>query len=381
MYERYRVCDHIGIVPEVKKFEGRVGMAPTEVEGLTDMRKIPLIGFGAGLGSGFSDDLYRASRAILTSVADVWQSSNLLVHVKEPQPSEYAFLRPNLALFTYLHLAADRDLTVALMRSKCLAIGYETVRTDDGAFPLLAPMSDVAGRLAMIQAAHHLQSPYGGRGVLVCGAEGIPAANVLVVGAGRVGSNAMEMALGMGARVSVLDSRPEKLRAIKESYGDRIAVEVSTTENIEDLLPQMDAVVLAPYVDGAESPKLITRAMLKTMRRGAVVVDVSIDQGGSTEVSQPTTHEHPWFEVDGVIVCCVANLPGAVARTSTAILSKATAPYVKEMATYGVRGAIARDTALAHGVQVVNGHLVNEAVAEKFGLPYTPFSLDLLDAG
>jgi alanine dehydrogenase len=325
---------------------------------------------GAGIGAG--DEDYRAAGASIAATADeVFAEAELIVKVKEPQAPERARLRPGQALFTYLHLAPDAEQVRDLVMSGAIAIAYETVTSPVGSLPLLAPMSQVAGRMAMQVAAHYLERPQGGRGVLLSGAAGVLPARVLVLGAGLVGTNAVKIATGMGAEVTVLNRSSGPFRGLNSEFGPGVKTLLSTPAAIAAQLPLADAVIGAVLVPGALAPKLITRAMLSGMKRGAVIVDVSIDQGGCCETSRPTTHAEPVYAVDGVIHYCVANMPGAVPRTSTYALNYATLPFVAELADHGVAEALKRNMHLRNGLNVCRGSITCREVAAGCGLPYT----------
>jgi alanine dehydrogenase len=329
---------------------------------------------GAGLGSGFSDEEYeRAGATLVESHAEVFARAELILKVKEPVPEEYALLRPKQILFTYLHLAANEELTRVLMERCVKAVAYETVQLPSGALPLLTPMSEVAGRMSIQVGAHYLERTYGGRGMLLGGVPGVPGANVLILGGGTVGINAAQIALGMGANVTVIDKNVERLRQLDQLLHGRLHTLASNRNNIAEQVREADLVIGGVLVAGAKAPKLVTRAMISTMRRGAVVVDVAIDQGGCIETARPTTHSHPVYEVDGVIHYCVTNMPGAVPRTSTFALSNVTLPYALELADLGLEAAARKDPVLAKGINILNGAVIHEAVAEAFGLPYRPW--------
>jgi alanine dehydrogenase len=365
----------VGCVRELKVGESRVGLTPTGVSLLVESGHTVLMEREAGAASGIADWLYETAGAhICPSAADVWGAAELMVKVKEPQPSEYGLFRPGQILFTYLHLAAEPDLTRELLRAKVTAIAYETVQLPDKTLPLLTPMSEVAGRMAVQAAAWFLQQPNGGEGKLFGGVSGVPPAEVVIFGTGVVGKNAVKMALGLGGTVRVFGRKLDQLRYLDDLYGGRLITEYSTPAAIERALATADVVISGVLVPGARAPKLVTRQMLAGMRRGAVMVDVAIDQGGSFETSRPTTHLEPTYEVDGIIHYCVANMPGAVPHTATLALTNATISYVLEIANKGFRAAVAEDEALALGVNAYNGHCTYPAVAEALGLPYTPLA-------
>ena len=370
----------IGVPKEIKPQEYRVALTPAGARELAQRGHEVLVEAAAGAGSAFSDEAYERAGASIVSVDDVWARSELLLKVKEPIGPEYARLREGLALFTYLHIAADEPLTRALVDSGITAIAYETVETDRGALPLLAPMSEIAGRLAPQAGADHLEKPKGGRGILLGGVAGVAPARVLVIGGGMVGYNAAVIALGMGAQVTILERSVERMRYLEQILSGRVQLLMSSTLQIEESIKDAELVIGAVLIPGALAPKLITREMLGTMKESSVLVDVAIDQGGCAETSRPTTHDEPVYTVDGVIHYCVANMPGAVPITSTRALTNVTLPYVEQIAEHGVVGAIQEDAELARGVNVVGGLVTYEAVAEAHGLDYTPLD-DALSAG
>jgi alanine dehydrogenase len=370
----------IGVAREIKPQEHRVALTPAGARELVQRGHEVLVESGAGLGSAFTDDVYERAGASLVSVDDVWGSAELLLKVKEPIEPEYPRLRPGLTLFTYLHIAADEALTRALVDSGVTAVAYETVETDSGALPLLAPMSEIAGRLAPQAGAHHLEKPKGGRGTLLGGVAGVAPGRVLVIGGGIVGYNAAVIAIGLGAQVTILERSIDRMRYLEEILSGRVSLLMSSSLQIEESLKESDLVIGAVLIPGALAPKLVTREMLAAMKEGSVLVDVAIDQGGCAETSRPTTHDDPVYTVDGVIHYCVANMPGAVPVTSTRALTNATLPYAEALADHGVVEAIRRDRALARGVNVVGGRITYEAVADAHGLEYTPLD-DALAAG
>jgi alanine dehydrogenase len=363
----------IGVPKEIKDEENRVSTTPHGVREYVRHGHRVVVQAGAGEGSGFSDDQYRAAGAtVLESAEEVWAQADLVVKVKEPIPTEYPLLRPGLILYTYLHLAANEELTRILMARQVTAVAYETVQLPDGTLPLLAPMSEVAGRLSVQVGAYYLMKPNGGRGVLVGGVTGVPPASVIVIGGGTVGTNAAQMALGLGASVTLLDINAERLRYLDHVLHGRFQTLVSNQQNIADAVADADLVIGGVLIPGARAPKLVTREMIASMRPGSVVVDVSIDQGGCIETARPTTHSEPVYTKCGVIHYCVTNMPGAVPRTSTFALSNATLPYGLKLADLGFIEAVRCDPALARGVNIHRGHIVHPSVAEAFGLPYTP---------
>jgi alanine dehydrogenase len=362
----------IGVVKEIKPDEYRVALTPAGARELVHAGNEVLVETGAGLGSSFPDAAYEAAGARLASVEDVWTESELLLKVKEPIAGEYDRLRDGLVLFTYLHIAADEPLTRALVDSGITAVAYETVETDDHRLPLLAPMSEIAGRLAAQAGAYFLEKPLGGRGVLLGGVPGVASGSVVVLGGGMVGYNAALIALGLGANVTILERSIDRMRYLEEILGSRVNLLMSSALQIEESVADADVVIGAVLIPGAVAPKLVTRQMVSEMKDGAVICDVAIDQGGCVETARPTTHSDPVYTVDGVTHYCVANMPGAVPVTSTKALTNATLPYAEEIATYGLREAIARDPTLARGVNVLDGKITYEAVAEAHGLDYTP---------
>jgi alanine dehydrogenase len=362
----------VGVVKEIKPDEHRVALTPAGAVELRRRGHDVLVERGAGEGSALPDSLYEAVGARLTSVDDVWESSDLVLKVKEPLPDEFGRLREGLVLFTYLHLAAEERLTRALLESGAICIAYETVETDDRHLPLLAPMSEVAGRLATQMGAWALEKAQGGRGILLGGVPGVPPSKVVVLGGGIVGYNAALIAVGMQADVWVLDKSVDRMRDLEMMLDGRITLAMSNQLAIEETVGTADLIIGAVLIPGARAPKLITRPMLSRLKPGAVLVDVSIDQGGCFETSHPTTHSDPIFEVDGIVHYCVSNMPGAVPVTSTYALTNVTLPYAELIADYGVREAIARSRPLARGVNVFEGKLTYEAVAEAHGLDYSP---------
>jgi alanine dehydrogenase len=362
----------IGVAKEIKQDEYRVALTPAGAGELRARGHEVVVESGAGVGSAFPDSDYENVGAQIASVEDVWATADLILKVKEPLPEEYGRLREGLVLFTYLHLAADEELTRALIESGATCIAYETVETDDGRLPLLAPMSEVAGRLATQMGAWALEKAQGGRGLLLGGVPGVPPAKVVVLGGGIVGYNAALIAVGMQADVWILDKSVERMRDLEMMLDGRITLCMSNRLQIELAVADADLVIGAVLIPGARAPKLITRDMLAGLKPGAVLVDVAIDQGGCFETSRPTTHSDPIYEVDGIVHYCVANMPGAVPVTSTFALTNMTIPYVEAIADLGVRDAIVRDRALWRGVNVLDGKLTYEAVAEAHGLPFVP---------
>ncbi|HDH97271.1 MAG TPA: alanine dehydrogenase [Proteobacteria bacterium] len=330
-----------------------------------------LVQKGAGVGSRIPDEDYRRAGArIVSSAARVWKESEMILKVKEPLPEEYGYLRPDLILFTYLHLAANRELTLQLMRSGCKAIAYETIELPDGSLPLLRPMSEVAGRLAIQVGAHCLEAGQGGYGILLSGVSGVSPAKVVIIGAGVAGSNACRVAVGIGAQVTVLDIDQRKLAYLEDVYRGRLVTLMSNRANIEQSTSEADLLIGAVLIPGAKAPKLVTRDMVKNMKKGSVIVDISVDQGGCIETTRPTTHKQPTFIRYGVVHYCVANMPGIVPRTSTFALTNATMSYVLDIADKGFERAIAEDAALRKGVNVIDGKVTCKGVADAWGLEY-----------
>ncbi len=364
----------IGVVKEIKSDEYRVALTPAGARELVQRGHDVLVETGAGEGSAFSDGAYAAVGGQLAEVDRIWADSELLLKVKEPLPAEYPLLHEGQILFTYLHLAASKELTQALVESGAACVAYETVETANGALPLLAPMSEIAGRLAAQAGAYFLEKPLGGRGLLLGGVPGVAPGRVLVIGGGIVGYNAAAIALGLGGSVTILERSIDRMRHLDEVLSGRVHLVMSSTLQIEESVRESDVVIGAVLIPGARAPKLITRAMIDTMKEGSVFCDVAIDQGGCAETSRPTTHSEPVYVVDGVIHYCVANMPGAVPITSTKALTNATLPYVEAIADHGLAEAVARDPALAGGVNILNGKITYGAVAEAHGLEYAPLA-------
>ncbi|MBR8506871.1 alanine dehydrogenase [Burkholderia cenocepacia] len=363
----------IGVPKEIKNHEYRVGLTPAGARELTRHGHRVLVQRGAGTAIGLLDDDYTAAGASLSDGAEeIFARADMIIKVKEPQPTECAMLRRGQILYTYLHLAPDPDQAAALVKSGAVCIAYETVTGPGGGLPLLAPMSEVAGRMSIQVAATHLESPRGGRGLLMAGVPGVPAAHVVVLGAGVVGTGALQMAVGLGARVTVLDNNVNRLRQLDLVFANRIATICSNAHTVDEAVRDADVVIGAVLVPGASAPRLVTRDMIATMRKGAVVVDVAIDQGGCFETSHATTHAAPTFVVDGVVHYCVANMPGAVARTSTFALNNATLGHALALADKGWKQAMLDDPHLRAGLNVCDGHITYEAVALALGLPYVP---------
>ena len=361
----------IGLPQEIKNHEYRVGLTPASVRELTSRGHQVLVQTGAGAAIGLSDEQYIAAGATLAAdAAQVFAQSDMVVKVKEPQPQECAMLRPGQILYTYLHLAPDPEQTAALVKSGAVCIAYETIAGPGGGWPLLAPMSEVAGRMAVQAAAAHLEKSKGGMGVLLGGVPGVPAAHVVVLGAGVVGTHALPIAASMGARVTVLDKNVDRLRQLDLVFGNRISTVYSTTQSVEEAVLDADVVVGGVLIPGAAAPKLVTRDMISRMKKGAVVVDVAIDQGGCFETSHATTHAEPTYMVDGVVHYCVANMPGAVARTSTFALNNATIGHAVALADKGWKQALKDNAHLKNGLNVANGQITYEAVAKDLGYTY-----------
>jgi alanine dehydrogenase len=359
----------IGVPKEIKTHEYRVGLTPAAARELTSRGHRVVVQQGAALAIGFPDDAYRAAGAAIAATAEaIFADADLVVKVKEPQPSEVALLRPAQVLFTYLHLAADRAQTEGLMRSRATCIAYETVTDAHGTLPLLAPMSEVAGRMAVQVGAHCLEREQGGAGVLLGGVPGVPAGNVVVIGGGVAGTNAARMAIGFGATVTVIDRSLHRLKQLDEQFPTQLHTLFSTADAIESAVRAADLVIGAVLVPGAAAPKLVSRAIVRQMRPGSVLVDIAIDQGGCFETSRPTTHAHPTYIDEGVVHYCVTNMPGAVPRTSTIALNNATLPFVLALAEKGWRQAMVDDVHLRRGLNVHDGHVTHAAVARDLGL-------------
>jgi alanine dehydrogenase len=363
----------IDIGKQIKNHEYRVGLTPASVRELCGHGHSVLVQSGAGQAIGLSDALYQAAGATLVpDAASVFAQADMVVKVKEPQPQECAMLRPGQILYTYLHLAPDPAQTAALVQSGAICIAYETITGVNGGLPLLAPMSEVAGRMAVQAGAAHLEKSKGGMGVLLGGVPGVPAAHVVILGAGVVGTQALQMAVGMGARVTVIDRNVDRLRQLDLVFGNRIQTLYSSVQNLEDAVLDAELVIGGVLIPGASAPKLVTRAMVESMKKGAVVVDVAIDQGGCFETSYATTHAEPTFVVHGVVHYCVANMPGAVARTSTFALNNATIGHALAIANKGWKQALLDDVHLRHGLNVALGQVSYEAVANTLAYDYVP---------
>ena len=369
----------IGTVKETKTEEYRVALTPEGVADIVGAGHDVLIDRGAGEGSNYADEEYvEAGASVLAAPADVYARAELMCEVKEPQPSEFDLLREGQILFTYLHLAAEPHLTAALLRSKCIAIGYETVQRDNGFLPLLAPMSEVAGRLAVEIAGQFLKRPGPGRGLLLGGLPGVPPAHVVIVGSGNVGKNACRAAVGAGARVTVLSNNEDQLRALEEQYAGRVETALSSPQTIARTLQGADALVGAVLVAGRRAPVVVTREMVRSMGSGAIVVDVAVDQGGCVETTRPTDHQNPVYVVEGVVHYAVPNMPGSVPRTSSRALMGLTLPYILRVAEAGLTSALRESAELRRAVNVYQGKLTHRAVADSLGQPSTPIE-ELLD--
>lgn len=362
----------IGVPKEIKDNENRVALTPAGAMELTKRNHSVFVQASAGVGSGFSDEEYKTAGAtILQTAEEIFSKAEMIMKVKEPIEREYKLIRPNQLVFTYFHFASYEPLTKAMIDSKSVCLAYETVELEDRSLPLLVPMSEVAGRMAIQEGAKYLEKPSGGRGVLLGGVPGVSPGRVLVIGGGVVGTQAAKMAAGLGAQVSLLDLSLDRLRYLADVMPANVITLYSNEYNIRQLIQTHDLVVGAVLVPGAKAPKLITREMLKTMRPGTVLVDVAVDQGGCFETTKPTTHADPVYTIDNVLHYCVANMPGAVPYTSTIALTNATLPYAIKLANKGWKTACSEDEALRKGLNIIDGHVVYEGVAEAFGLPYT----------
>ena len=358
-----------GILKEIKTEEYRVSMTPAGVEIMKDHGHTLLVEKSAGAGSGFDDKAYAAAGAeIVRTAKEIYRRSDMVIHVKEPQPSEYDLIRKDQIVFAYFHLAANKALTRAMIKSRSIAIAYETIQRADGSLPLLIPMSEVAGRMAIQEGAKYLEMEYGGEGVLLGGVPGVEPATVLVIGAGTVGTQAARMACGLGAKVYLIDSCLHRLRYLNDVMPQNCFTLISTPATIRRLIREADLIVGSVLIPGAKAPKLITRDMLKTMKKGAVLVDVAIDQGGCFETSRVTTHKDPVYTIDGIIHYCVGNMPGAVAKTSTLALTNSTLPYAVEIANKGWKKAMKENLEIRKGANVINGQVTFKGVADAFGL-------------
>lgn len=364
----------IGVPKEIKTLENRVGLVPGSVSELTAHGHTVLVEADAGCGVGFPDDTYLAAGAKIVQTAEaVFAEADMIVKVKEPQLNECAMLRPGQTLFTYLHLAADKPQTEALCKSGCLAIAYETVTSDAGSLPLLQPMSEVAGRMSVQVGAACLEKVHGGAGILLGGVPGVDAAEVVILGGGVAGENALQMAIGARANIIIFERNLTRIAELDRIYGDKVQVAYSTKLAVEEAVKNADLVIGAVLIPGASAPKLVRRDMLPGMKDGSVLVDIAIDQGGCFETSRPTTHDEPTYLVDGIVHYCVANMPGGVPKTSAIALNNATLPYVLRLADMGVTEALAADAHLRNGVNIQDGHVTYEAVAEALGMEYRPY--------
>src|SRR5580698_10482925 len=362
----------IGVPKEVKDHESRVGITPAGVKALVDADHKVLVETNAGALSSFPDDEYQAVGAeIVGEASAVWGNADMVVKVKEPVEKEYPYFREGLVLFTYLHLAPLKELTDALLAKKVTGIAYETVRDNAGTLPLLTPMSEVAGRLSVQVGAAYLEKEHGGRGVLLGGVPGVPPGNVCIIGGGIVGTNAAKIALGMGAKVTLVDLNLNRLRELDDIFSGRVYTLASNAYNVERAVCEADLVIGGVLIPGAAAPKIVTRAMVSKMKKGAVIVDVAIDQGGCIETAHPTTHSNPSYEVNGVVHYCVTNMPAAVPNTSTLALTNATFPYVMTLARLGAKAAIKNNAAIAEGVNTYNGYLTYKAVADNQAREFT----------
>ncbi len=365
----------IGVPREIKESEYRVSVVPSGVKALVEAGHTVLVERGAGEGSSIADEEYaKAGATVVDSADEAYGDADIVAKVKEPQPSEYRHFRDGLVIYTFFHLAADTRLATELIRTRVTAVAYETVETDDGKLPILAPMSEVAGRIAVQAGAHHLTRPRGGRGVLLGGVPGVDHGQVAIIGAGTVGLNAAKVATGLEAEVTVVDKNLDRFRYFDDIFGGRVTTLASNTYNIEEALSSADLVVGAVHVPGGRTPTLVTRPMLQLMKPGSVIMDVSIDQGGCVETIRPTTHTEPTYVVDGIIHYGVTNMPGSVPRTSTFALTNATLPYLLAMADSGALAAASADPALGRGICVHAGAVTHRRVAEAVGREYTPLS-------
>ena len=363
----------VGILREIKVEENRVCMTPAGVELMTGNGHKALVEKSAGAGSGFSDEAYRQAGAeIVETPAEIYKRAEMVMHVKEPQPREYGMIREGQIVFTYFHFAANEKLTKAMIDRRCICIAYETIVGANNSLPLLTPMSEVAGRMAVQQGAKYVERTHGGRGILLGGVPGVAPATVLILGGGVVGTHAAQMACGLGAKVYLLDMNLDRLRHLAEIMPKNCFPMMSSAAVIRELIQQADVVIGAVLLHGAKAPRLVSREMLRTMKKGAVLVDVAIDQGGCFETSRPTTHQEPTYEVDGIVHYCVANMPGAVPLTSTMALTNATLPYAAVIAGKGWKKAALSDEGIKAGINIANGLVTNCGVAEAFGMACTP---------
>jgi alanine dehydrogenase len=367
----------IAVPKEIKNNENRVGLVPSGVRQLIQDGHDVYVQHNAGMGIGISDEEYtKAGAKIVATLEDAYVAGEMIIKVKEPQANEIALLKPHHILYTYLHLAADKPQTEGLMKSGATCIAYETIQLDDNSLPLLVPMSEVAGRMSVQVGASYLQLDKGGKGILLGGVPGVRRAKVTIIGCGIAGTNAAKMAIGMGADVTLIDLSTKRLAELDDLFENKVSTVFSNSHNIEEAVIHSDLVIGAVLVPGAKAPKLVTREIISKMQKGSVVVDIAVDQGGCIETCKPTTHENPTFIVDGVVHYCVANMPGAVARTSTFALTNVTLKYARMIAKDGVDRAIMKDKPLRLGVNIYKGKLVYEQVARDLDLPFTPLSLD-----
>ncbi|MAT50523.1 MAG: alanine dehydrogenase [Porticoccaceae bacterium] len=365
---------HIGLPKERKQLEFRVGLIPDVVKQLIRDGHEVTVESGAGLGAGYGDEAYRGAGArVVDSPRAVFDVAELVVKVKEPQPEEMAMIRPGQALFTYLHLAADPELTRALQKTGCIGIAYETVTDPDGRLPLLTPMSQIAGRMATQVGAHYLEKGQGGRGVLMSGLDGAPPADVIILGGGNVGSNAARIAVGMGADVTIFDAKEERVSALRDLFAGSVRCQIADPLLVEQAVLKADLVIGSVLIPGASAPKVVSRDLVYRMAEGAVLVDVAIDQGGCFETSRPTSLADPVYTEHGVIHYCVTNIPSAVARTATIALNHITGPYVQNLANHGIEAALRDDRCLMNGVNLYRGHVTHRAVADSLGVEYAEF--------
>lgn len=363
----------VGLLKEIKPNENRVALLPAGVELLIAHGHKVIVEKNAGLGSGFSDELYKKAGAkIIPTAAEVYRTADMIMKVKEPIKQEYSLIREGQVVFTYFHFAASKELTQAMMKSKAICIAYETVQKSDGSLPLLIPMSEVAGRMAPQEGAKYIEKTMGGRGILLGGVPGVEPADVVVIGGGIVGQNAARIAAGFGAKVTILDSNLQKLRYLDDVMPKNVITLASNPHNIRKSISRADVLIGAVLIPGAKAPKLVTKDMLKDMKEGSVIVDVSVDQGGCIETCHPTTHQNPTYVVDGVVHYCVANMPGAVPFTSTLALTNATLPYAIEISTSGWENAVKKSNEIKLGLNMVYGKITYKHVAEAFNFEYTP---------
>lgn len=363
----------IGVPKEIKQNENRVGLLPVGVQELKKHGHTVLVEANAGVGSGFDDDSYKKVGAkIISSAKEIYKKADMIIKVKEPIKVEYNLIKKDQILFTYLHFAASEELTLALIKSKAVCIAYETVQKSDGSLPLLIPMSEVAGRMAPQEGAKYLERTSGGRGVLLAGVPGTIPAEVVIIGGGVVGTNAAKIAAGLGAHVTILDSNLQRLRYLDDIMPKNVSTRMSNQHNIQECVIAADLVIGAVLIPGAKAPKLVTRELLKKMKKGSVVIDVAVDQGGCIETCKPTTHENPTYVVEGVIHYCVANMPGAVPYTSTVALTNATLPYAVEIANNGWKKAAKNNPEISSGINMIDGNVTYKGVSDAWNLKFSP---------